>query len=372
MAVYYVVCDDDCRYEGMTKEQILTAIEQAVSQGHVSDPDNAVISKIKEIRANEAIQIWTGTEAQFNALDPAPTVGNALVRVGTDGVLYLCSDDSTFDFLNQVKDIILAIPAELSKRDRVVNLLDNSDFRNPVNQRGQTVYSGYGYTIDRWRQERGISTSTVTVGDGYITLTSATEQCWITQVFEHPLTEGKTYTAFAELQDGTVNVCSFVATANQVYDLGSGFIWAVWTTSLGLVVSEGAAPVSIKRVALYEGAYTAETIPTYQPKGYGAELAECMRYYQVGEKMRRTETADYNGALPIVDRFPIPMRVAPTVTFKSISVWKRDTATSNTTESFDTPTIVEITPYGFFVYLSSQGSKALTSITYEYVANADL
>lgn len=31
-----------------------------------------------------------------------------------------------------------------------VNLLDNSDFTNPVNQRGQTEYLGSGYSIDRW------------------------------------------------------------------------------------------------------------------------------------------------------------------------------------------------------------------------------
>lgn len=31
------------------------------------------------------------------------------------------------------------------------NLLDNGYFGNPVNQRGQTEYTGDGYTIDRWR-----------------------------------------------------------------------------------------------------------------------------------------------------------------------------------------------------------------------------
>ena len=30
--------------------------------------------------------------------------------------------------------------------------------------------------------------------------------------------------------------------------------------------------------ALYEGAYTADALPAYQPKGYAAELAECQRY----------------------------------------------------------------------------------------------
>ena len=30
------------------------------------------------------------------------------------------------------------------------NLLDNWYFGNPVNQKGQTSYTGAGYTIDRW------------------------------------------------------------------------------------------------------------------------------------------------------------------------------------------------------------------------------
>lgn len=107
--IVYAICDDSCKFETMTKEQILTAIEQALAQGYVADPDSAVFSKIKEIRANEAVQIWKGTEAQFNALDPAPSVGKAVVRVGTDGVLYLCTDDTTFDILNQVEDVRRAV-----------------------------------------------------------------------------------------------------------------------------------------------------------------------------------------------------------------------------------------------------------------------
>ena len=100
MAKYYVLCDDDCRYEGMTREEILTAIEQALEQGFVSDPDSAVFSKVKEIRANATAQIWVGTEAQFNALSPAPTVNTSVVRMGADGVLYLCTDDTTLEDSN--------------------------------------------------------------------------------------------------------------------------------------------------------------------------------------------------------------------------------------------------------------------------------
>lgn len=95
MTKFYVVCDDDCRYEGMTREQILTAIQQAAEQGFVSDPDSAVFSKIKELRTGTSTRLWIGTEAQFNGLGLAPTIAKTVVRVGTDGVLYLCTDDTT-------------------------------------------------------------------------------------------------------------------------------------------------------------------------------------------------------------------------------------------------------------------------------------
>lgn len=105
MAIYYVLCDDDCRHEGMTREQILAAIEQALEQGFVSDPEQAVFSKIKELRANATTQIWLGTEAEFNAIEPAPEVGKALVRIGTDGVLYMCSDDTTLENLEKLENV---------------------------------------------------------------------------------------------------------------------------------------------------------------------------------------------------------------------------------------------------------------------------
>ena len=35
------------------------------------------------------------------------------------------------------------------------NLLINADFRNPVNQRGQTEYTAVGYTIDPWKTAGG-------------------------------------------------------------------------------------------------------------------------------------------------------------------------------------------------------------------------
>ena len=296
--IVYCVCDDDCRFESMTKEQILTAIEQAISQGHVSDPDSAVFSKIKEIRANEAIQIWTGTEAQFNALDPAPSVGKAVVRVGADGVLYLCNDDTTFDLLNEIaerglpiemggtkaktaeearKNLDVPSNAEMHQRDRVVNLLDNSDFTHPVNQRGETSYSAAGYAIDRWRLEN--NAGTLAINDGYITLSASGGQCWFTQKFERYLTVGQIYTLYVELADDTIHARKFTVLDSQSSSDAGWGILVYQKEKVSLVLNAGNTK-NICRVALYEGEYTVDTVPTYQPNGYARELAECRRYYE--------------------------------------------------------------------------------------------
>ena len=66
-----------------------------------------------------------------------------------------------------------------------------------------------------------------------------------------------------QLSDG-IHAYTVVGGANQ----GVG-IWAI----------DAGATVCIDWMALYEGAYTVDTLPEYQSKGYGAELLECQRYY---------------------------------------------------------------------------------------------
>lgn len=64
---YYVICDDNCKFEGMTKEQIYDAIAEAT--GHTPTPvDEAFITKIKEQNGNLNAKLWIGTNAEYIAL----------------------------------------------------------------------------------------------------------------------------------------------------------------------------------------------------------------------------------------------------------------------------------------------------------------
>ena len=155
------------------------------------------------------------------------------------------------------------------------NLLDNSDFRNPVNQRGQTSYEIVGgfYNIDRWVNwlETSDITSHIIVQDGYITVeTGGKLQQKLASYKQNTI-----YTAAAKRTDGTVLIVSGMFSNVEI-----GEDIFIKTGSDG-IPNVGLRSGDYLWAALYEGSYTAETLPPYVPKGYAAELAECKRYYEL-------------------------------------------------------------------------------------------
>lgn len=66
---YYVFCENRCLFEGMTKEQTLAAIEQAVTTGEIKDVDAGFITKVKEQNKNVALKFWVGTQTEYNAIE---------------------------------------------------------------------------------------------------------------------------------------------------------------------------------------------------------------------------------------------------------------------------------------------------------------
>lgn len=99
---YFVICEDNCKFESMTKEQIITAIEEAT--GNIpGDIDDAFITKIKEMNANNQLKWWVGTEAQYNALEEKDLT-----------TLYVIYDASEYD------DLLLEIQ-ELQEQIKALN-----------------------------------------------------------------------------------------------------------------------------------------------------------------------------------------------------------------------------------------------------------
>jgi len=84
--IYYVRSQDGCLFESMTKEQILTAIEQAVDSGTITDIDTGFVTKIKEQNLGTGLKFWVGTQAQYNAIETPE-----------NDVFYIISDDSEYE-----------------------------------------------------------------------------------------------------------------------------------------------------------------------------------------------------------------------------------------------------------------------------------
>lgn len=161
------------------------------------------------------------------------------------------------------------------------NLLDNSDFTNPVNQRGKTAYSETGgYTIDRWKTA---SKLTLAVQDASVklTCTSTSSANGVTQYLENPPAVGTVVTLAMMETNGTLSVGSITMPSSSytvAFRTASGVIGRMYADRVSIMVPIGVS-IDVKWVALYEGEYSAENLPEYQPKGYAAELAECQRYY---------------------------------------------------------------------------------------------
>lgn len=87
---YYVLRGDKALAESMTKEQILSAITQAVEGHEIHDVDTGFVEKIKEQKSGANLKFWVGTTAEYNALAEHET-----------GCFYFLTDDTTHEDIEQ-------------------------------------------------------------------------------------------------------------------------------------------------------------------------------------------------------------------------------------------------------------------------------
>lgn len=206
------------------------------------------------------------------------------------------------------------------------NLLDNSDFSNPVNQRGQTSYTGNGetktYTIDRWATwfstEGGVS-----VADGCLSIAVGTE---IVQYI--PISyfqDGEKYTFAAMKENGDISLIVVAYGGSAANDN----LMVFWEGAYGVGFAAYIKSGEYKWAAFYKGEYTAETLPAYVSKGYAAELAECQRYFfRFNARVNAAYIPCIAGTTQIAGfLFPTAMRIVPTMTIEELTMWTAAGAT---------------------------------------------
>lgn len=142
---YYVTCKNNCKYESMTKEQILTAIANATSGGTFGDIDTGFVTTIKTI-TGQPLRFFVGTQAMYDGL--ADEQKNDLFAIITN-------DTEKEAMQTALADVLAEQTAQLSKitelNDRTAtNESDISDLETKYTSLNSTVTSiknGYSKPI---------------------------------------------------------------------------------------------------------------------------------------------------------------------------------------------------------------------------------
>lgn len=93
--IIYGFCDANCRVPVYSREETLAILQQMIEAGSLQGIDitkSPVVRLIREGRADKDVSLWVGTEAEYNAL--GVTAGLVMGRIGANGAVYLCTDDS--------------------------------------------------------------------------------------------------------------------------------------------------------------------------------------------------------------------------------------------------------------------------------------
>ncbi len=169
------------------------------------------------------------------------------------------------------------------------NLLVNSNFANPVNQRGLSSYPAGSarHTIDMWRATAGLGVELEE--DGILIQSDPTSSYSFSQYLtpENTPAGGEVLTAAVMSSGGGVVFCGSVTMPASGYAIAyvdeymSIRIYAPTDTANArfvIMIAPGGDD-TFGWAALYRGRYTFETLPTYKPRSFVEELLECQRYY---------------------------------------------------------------------------------------------
>lgn len=203
--------------------------------------------------------------------------------------------------VDEAVDKVLASPISMMSNR---NLLDNWYFvgggsqqgggQFPINQRGQTSYTTYQTTIDRWTLFGG---SVVLEADG-ITVTSSPD---FGQAFEPSRLPIGTYTASVKTADGKIGSITFTTTGSQFFaggamgDTGVTLNFIDFWTSDKSLFSLQCQGVKIAAAKLEKG--TVSTLANDSPPNYADELEICKYYYSAPTDVTATNVKLVNAPI---------------------------------------------------------------------------
>ena len=281
-----------------------------------AETDAAISAKVVELGAGDMAK---------SIYDPGNEQQPLLPRNGDGSNVTASFTEAEQDADIQTGEELTVLFGKIKKRFSVVNklvngavypnLLDNSDYK--IAQAGYNgAHGNTAYLCDRW--SKYIVTGSMT-DDGML-LTPSGAGAWIIQyklLTDTGLSEGDTVTLTVRVNgtvysgSATLQIKSAAVDADSMVDTddirAAAFIPAGNTDQIAVYIAIKQT-CTLTWTKLEKGSVATP----YVPKGYGAELAECMRYYQKSED--DLYAVPYGGKSYIVHEFGVPMRVAPTVT----------------------------------------------------------
>lgn len=184
----YVICDANCKFEGMTKEQILTAITQAVNESSIGDVDSGFITTVKTINGLP-LRFFVGEQAAYDALSAEQKENLFAIITNDTTKAYIMealdtlredmeSINETFDRITQV------IVPDLQNWIRTMKNVKLYDFSSKLPRSGTyhirvyfptgNYYQNYGYvrwTEGEWVYTAGTDTILEIEASGYVGIT---------------------------------------------------------------------------------------------------------------------------------------------------------------------------------------------------------
>ena len=260
------------------------------------------------IRCAKAI-MWTATNTLATSGTPIIVADGGIVNTGTLNT----ADKTLYGAVNEL-------------HDRPVNndILINSNFANPVNQRGYNgaVTTKSEYTLDRWKVNAGQS---FVCGSNGIIFNASSSTCYFLQRVEAKNVEGKVVTFSSKINGKiyslTANLSADATNENFAIDekitMNISYTKGSESCTVSVVIKAGATP-TIEWAKLEEG----EHATPYVPRLYAEELQLCKRYYHtpyspIGANGYLGGISENGQSIALVVEFPMEMRAIPTVTIKS-------------------------------------------------------
>ena len=243
------------------------------------------------------------------------------------------------------------------------NILHNSDFRNPVNQRGVSgTISSAGYFYDRWLLNSG----SVTVAAGYLTMASGAV---IEQRIEGLDLAGETVTVSVKVGTSYISGSgTFPTSAGTASVTLTGFGTATLGYNANYMFIRFTTDAARNLAACKCELGTVSTLAYDPPMDFGAELWKCQRFYARCNGNQQTyymiETATKTHYYKVY--WPRPFRITPTVVSSN---WSTIVGVD-----WYTPSVVSFTAFHNYCVVVTGGGYTSNPmfVDFEVVLSADL